>query len=75
MLRLVERSTHGTCRLESRVLQSLPLGVPPLPEQRRIVEKVDQLMALCDELEAKLTRARTKSERLAAAVVHQLTAA
>jgi hypothetical protein len=39
------------------------------------MEKVDQLMALCDELEEKLTRSRTKSERLASAVVHHLTAA
>jgi hypothetical protein len=39
------------------------------------MEEVDQLMALCDELEEKLTRSRTKSERLASAVVHHLTAA
>ena len=62
-------------KLNQAKMNSIPLALPPLPEQRRIVEKVDQLMALCDELEAKLTRSRTKAEKLASAVVHHLTAA
>ena len=37
--------------------------------QRRIVAKVDQLLLLCDSLEAKLTKARHKSEKIANASV------
>jgi type I restriction enzyme, S subunit len=48
---------------------------PPLPEQQRIVAKLDELMAHCDRLEARLTRAREKSAHLAASVVHHLIAA
>jgi type I restriction enzyme S subunit len=62
-------------KVNQPAVTGLPLALPPLAEQRRIVEKVDQLMALCDELEAKLMRSRTKAEKLASAVVHHLTAA
>lgn len=75
VLAAVERSTHGTCRLESNFLSDLAIPLPPLTEQRRIVAKVDELMALCDELEVRLTRARGCSASLAASVVHHLTAA
>lgn len=44
-------------------------------EQRRIVAKVDQLMALVDKLEAQLTASRTTANHLLAALVSELTAA
>ncbi len=46
--------------------------LPPLGEQKRIVAKVDQLMALCDELEAKLNQTQQHSEKLMEATVRQL---
>jgi type I restriction enzyme, R subunit len=41
-------------------------------EQKRNVAKVNELMALCDALEAKLTQSRADADRLVAAVVHAL---
>ena len=45
----------------------------PLAEQRRIVAKVDQLMALVDQLETKLIASRTTAEKLMKALVAELT--
>lgn len=46
-----------------------PLPFPPLPEQNRIVEKVDELMALCDQLKAHLSESSKTRTNLAEAVV------
>jgi type I restriction enzyme, S subunit len=37
----------------------------------RIVAKVDELMALCDRLEAQLTTTQTQSRRLLESTLHQ----
>ena len=49
--------------------------MPALAEQRRIVAKVDQLMALVDQLEAQLTASRATAAKLLDAIVAELTAA
>jgi type I restriction enzyme, S subunit len=40
------------------------LPVPPLAEQRRIVAKIDEVMALCDRLEENLAAADDTRRRL-----------
>ena len=45
--------------------------LPPLPEQHRIVAKVDELMALCDRLEASLTSGDDTRRRLLDALLHE----
>jgi len=69
MLVQVERSTHGTCRLSTDDVAQFPIPLPPLREQKRIVAKVDKLMVLCDQLEAKLTQQQTDADRLTEAMV------
>ena len=53
--------------------KALPVPVPPLAEQRRIVARVDQLMGLVDELEAQLASSRTFAGELTMAVVAEVT--
>ena len=48
--------------------------LPPLAEQRRIVAKVDQLMALVDNLEAELAASRATAAKLLDAIVGELSA-
>jgi type I restriction enzyme S subunit len=50
------------------------IPLPPLAEQHRIVAKVDALMALIDQLEARLTAAVDLHAQFAAAAVHHLDA-
>ena len=50
----------------------LPVPIPPLAEQHRIVAKVDELMALCDELEAAQTKREKRRDHLVAATLHGL---
>jgi type I restriction enzyme S subunit len=51
------------------ILNSVMIPLPPLAEQQRIVAKVDQLMALCDQLEAQLATTEADSCRLLEAVL------
>ena len=50
-------------------LRSWPMPLPPLGEQCRIVQKVDELMALCDQLAQNLSQASQTRCQLAEVVV------
>jgi type I restriction enzyme S subunit len=61
LLEKVETAAHGTRRLRTEVLTSLPMPVPPLDEQRRIVgyldgvrTKAEQLRRLQEETQAEM---------------------
>jgi type I restriction enzyme, S subunit len=57
--------------LNHGILKRMPLPISPIAEQHRIVAKVDELMALCDQLEAQLTTTEADSRRLLEAVLHE----
>ncbi len=52
---------------------ALTVTVPPMAEQKRIVAKVDQLMALCDDLESRQTKTREVGTRLTKSALEALT--
>jgi len=52
-------------------LRKLVFALPPIEEQHRIVAKADELMALCDQLKARLTDAQTTKLHLTDAIVEQ----
>lgn len=68
------RSAVGSTVKHLRVgdVESLVVPVPPIDEQKRIVAKVEALMIVCDELEAKLRRAEDRASKLVEAIVHEL---
>jgi type I restriction enzyme S subunit len=53
-------------------LKLFPFAVPPLAEQERIVAKVDELMAFCDQLEAQAEARQALSGRLFDSIVHHM---
>jgi type I restriction enzyme S subunit len=68
---LIERAYGaGKPGLNLNNLRTLPILVPELPEQERIVAKVDELMAVCDELEGSLEAAQAGRTRALEAVLH-----
>ena len=60
--------------LNAAKVRLLSVPLPPLEEQHRIVAKVDELMALCDQLESARTDRETTRNRLAAASLARLDA-
>ena len=58
--------------LNLSLIRNFLVPLPPLAEQRRIVAKVDQLMALVDQLETQLMEAKAKSVALLDAVIREL---
>jgi len=61
----------GQPNVNATALKRLVFPLPPLAEQHRIVAKVDELMALCDTLKARLKEAQTTQIQLADAIVEQ----
>ncbi|MDP3425019.1 MAG: restriction endonuclease subunit S [Burkholderiaceae bacterium] len=80
-VRMVIDSEHGQCWMLSETkgvalpgvnvgdFRRLPIPLPPLPEQARIVARVTQLRRLCADLRQRLTQSQTTQAALAEALV------
>ena len=64
--------SNGVPHISSKQVEAALILVPPLAEQHRIVARVDELMALCDQLETQLTTTQTDSRRLLEAVLRDV---
>lgn len=65
-IRTLDKGT-GQPGINTKIIKIFDIPVPPLAEQHRIVAKVDRLMALCDDLEARQQQERAGCLRLGTA--------
>ncbi|WP_130647386.1 restriction endonuclease subunit S [Methanofollis fontis] len=65
----IAKQTTNIAHLGANRFSKMPFPLPPLPEQHRIVAKVDALMALCDALDARIAEREETGTRLIEAVV------
>jgi type I restriction enzyme S subunit len=63
------KQTTNLASINKTQLSNCPIPFPPLAEQERIVKWVEQLLSLCDALEACLQSAEEERGRLVAAVM------
>lgn len=69
--RVGSSQTTNIANITFSTIRRHPFPLPPLAEQRRIVAKVAQLMALCDRMEVGLDAASDTRDRLLDALVHE----
>ena len=67
----VSGSTKQT-ELGTGTVQKQIIPLPPLSEQKRIVEKVDSLMKFCDDLENRIKENKESSEQLMNSVLREV---
>lgn len=72
----IDAKAPGTTfkEVSGKIVAAVPFPLPPLTEQRRIVAKVEELMALLDRLEAARGAAQATRDRLTAASLARLIA-
>ncbi|TPQ24964.1 restriction endonuclease subunit S [Methylomonas koyamae] len=67
--------TTQQVELNTSTARALPIPLPPIQEQSRIVAKVDELMALCDKLEAQQQARRLLQNKLRQATLQAVASA
>jgi len=69
LLKFAPATAQKNINLE--ILESVLIPLPPLKEISRIVSKVDELMALCDQLKSRITQAKQLQQKLVDVLVEQ----
>jgi type I restriction enzyme, S subunit len=65
--------TSGTMpKINQKTLKSLPIPIPPIQEQHRIVAKINRLMNLCNALDKKIDAAANQQTALLNALMVQM---
>ncbi len=65
------RTSTGLYNLSTGKVANLPIPLPPLAEQAAIVERVEELMATCRDLETEIENSRTHSSQLLQAILKE----
>jgi len=65
------KGTAGQQRIKRDFIENYIIGLPSLPEQKRIVAKVDELMKSCDKLEDQIKGNKKSSELLMGTVLRE----
>ncbi|QYH38374.1 hypothetical protein GYM62_05995 [Algoriphagus sp. NBT04N3] len=65
------KKVTGQASISQEKLNPLLIPFPPLSEQQRIVAKLDELMASCDELEASIKESQQQNEMLLQQVLRE----
>jgi hypothetical protein len=67
----IKAAGHGISmvHMTKEKMEKLEVPLPPLAEQQRIVAKVNELMAICDQLEAQITATEQDSRRFLESVL------
>jgi type I restriction enzyme, S subunit len=66
--------SNGVPHISTSQVGEMLFALPPLAEQHRIIAKVDELMAVCDQLKTQLAESRQLHAQLADALVSQAVA-
>ena len=69
-LQLIDNATGMTATgIKASKLKEIPMIIPPLAEQQRIVAKVEELMAICNQLKEKLKQSQETQVQLTDALI------
>lgn len=68
-IELEARSTSGVNNINTEEVRALQFSLPPLAEQKEIVRRVEALLALADQIEARYAKAKAHVDKLTQSIL------